>query len=189
MEYCLSLVLMTKPQVVAVVQPLSYVHLPQTIGLKNSMDYSWRHKKLDGTEQLSFLLHSPPGSSVHGILQARILEEWVAISSSGECSQSISPALAGEFFTNEPPGKPTKASRHLSNMASYERSSRWPSKWPFFLPVKGGTLLGDRALLTRMKTVKNMTTIAAVMNNFFRGNTEDGRRNTSAKQMAPRSPP
>ena len=59
----------------------------------------------------------------------------------------------------------------------------------FFLLVKGGTSLGDRALLTRMKTVKNMTTIAAVMNNFFRGNTEDGRRNTSAKQMAPRSPP
>ena len=27
--------------------------------------------------------HSPPGSSVHGILQARILE-WVAISSSGD---------------------------------------------------------------------------------------------------------
>lgn len=40
-----------------------------------------------------------------------------------------------------------------------------------------------------MKTVKNMTTIAAVMNSFFRGNTEEGRRKTSAKQMAPRSPP
>ena len=29
--------------------------------------------------------HSPPGSSVHGIPQARILE-WVAISSSGDLS-------------------------------------------------------------------------------------------------------
>ena len=31
--------------------------------------------------------HSPPGSSVHGILQARILE-WVAMASSKGCSLS-----------------------------------------------------------------------------------------------------
>ena len=51
----------------------------------------------------------PPGSSVHGILQARILE-WVAISSPGDLpSPEIEPrssALAGEFFTTEPQGKP-----------------------------------------------------------------------------------
>ena len=48
---------------------------------------------------------SPPDSSVHGILQARILE-WVAISfSSGSPDPGIklmslmSPALAGRFFT------------------------------------------------------------------------------------------
>ena len=48
---------------------------------------------------------SPPGSSVHGILQKRILE-WVAMPSSKEFSQprdhtyiSMSPALAGGFFT------------------------------------------------------------------------------------------
>ena len=51
---------------------------------------------------------SPPGSSVHGILQARILE-WVAISSSGDlpdpgielvCVASpVSPALANGFST------------------------------------------------------------------------------------------
>ena len=47
---------------------------------------------------------SPPGSSVHGILQARILE-WVAISFSRGSSQPrikpaslMSPALAGRFF-------------------------------------------------------------------------------------------
>ena len=51
---------------------------------------------------------SPPGSSVHGILQARILE-WVAISSSRGWNlpdlgiEPASPALAGEFFTAEPP--------------------------------------------------------------------------------------
>ena len=45
------------------------------------------------------------GSSVHGILQAGILE-WVAISSSGglpnpgiEPESPVSPALAGGFFT------------------------------------------------------------------------------------------
>ena len=48
---------------------------------------------------------SPPGSSVYGILQARILE-WVAIPSPGDLPDSgikavslISPALEGEFFT------------------------------------------------------------------------------------------
>ena len=51
---------------------------------------------------------SPPGSSVHGISPARILE-WVAVSSSrGSSNPGIepeSPALAGRFFTAEPPGK------------------------------------------------------------------------------------
>ena len=52
---------------------------------------------------------SPPGSSVHGILQARRLE-WVAISSSLpdpgiEPSSLASPALASTFFTAAPPGK------------------------------------------------------------------------------------
>ena len=48
---------------------------------------------------------SPPGSSVHGILQARILQ-WVAIPFSRGSSRSrnrtkslMSPGLAGEFFT------------------------------------------------------------------------------------------
>ena len=48
---------------------------------------------------------SPPGSSVHGIFQARILE-WAAISSSRESShpeiKPLSLALVGRFFTVEP---------------------------------------------------------------------------------------
>ena len=52
---------------------------------------------------------SPSGSSVHGISQARILD-WVAISFSRESShprvKPTSPALAGGFFSTEPPGKP-----------------------------------------------------------------------------------
>ena len=58
---------------------------------------------------------SLPGSSVHGIFQARILE-WVAISCSRESSQLsdqttslVSPALAGGFKKKSfmPPEKPT----------------------------------------------------------------------------------
>ena len=49
---------------------------------------------------------SLPGSSVHGILQARILE-WVAISSSRRSSQLRDQMqvshIAGRFFTVEPP--------------------------------------------------------------------------------------
>ena len=54
----------------------------------------------------------PQGSSVHGILQARILE-WVAMPSSRVSSQardqtrvSCSSCVAGGFFTAEPPRKP-----------------------------------------------------------------------------------
>ena len=52
---------------------------------------------------------SPPGSSVHGISQARILG-WVPIPSAGDLPdpgiEPASPALAGRFFTTEPPGRP-----------------------------------------------------------------------------------
>ena len=48
---------------------------------------------------------SPPGSSVHGISQARVLE-WVAISFSRGFYQTCISCLAGRFFTTEPPGKP-----------------------------------------------------------------------------------
>ena len=51
---------------------------------------------------------SPPGSSVFGISQAKILE-WVAISFSGDLPDSqiepMSPALLGEFFISEFLGK------------------------------------------------------------------------------------
>ena len=54
--------------------------------------------------------YSPPDSSVHGALQARILE-WVAMPSSRGSSRpkdwtQVS-CIAGGFFTAEPPGKPS----------------------------------------------------------------------------------
>ena len=56
-----------------------------------------------------FMDCSPPGSSVHRILQGRVLE-WVAIPSPGVLTNwGIEPmylALAGRFFITEPLGKP-----------------------------------------------------------------------------------
>ena len=55
------------------------------------------------------MAYSPPGSSVHGISQARI-PHWVATSFSRDLPnpgiKHTSPTLAGGFFTTEPPGKP-----------------------------------------------------------------------------------
>ena len=58
---------------------------------------------------------SPPCSSVHGILQASILE-WAAMPSSRRLSQlrdqicaSRGSCIAGRFFTTEPLGKPLNA--------------------------------------------------------------------------------
>ena len=52
---------------------------------------------------------SPPGSSVHGIFQARVLE-WVAIAFSGDLPilgiKSMSLAMQGGFLMTGPPGKP-----------------------------------------------------------------------------------
>ena len=54
------------------------------------------------------MAYSPPGSSVHEVLQARILE-WVAIFFSRDLpNPGIKPAslaLAGKFFTTELSGK------------------------------------------------------------------------------------
>ena len=70
--------------------PLAYVRDQPCLTLCNSVDCS------------------PPGFSVHGIFQARILE-WVAICySRGSFQSRIKPtslALAGRFFTTVPPGK------------------------------------------------------------------------------------
>ena len=64
---------------------------------------------------------SLPGSSVHGILQARILE-WVAMPSSRGSSwprdqtgtSLMSPALAGRFFTTSTTWGALKGGRHSS---------------------------------------------------------------------------
>ena len=57
--------------------------------------------------------YSPAGSSVHGILQARILE-WVTISSSRGSSlpriEPGSPILQADYLPSDPPGKQRRLS-------------------------------------------------------------------------------
>ena len=72
-----------------------------------------------------------PGSIVHGINPAIL--EWVAISSSRGSFQPrikppslVSPALAGGFFTTEPPGKP----RHHQGLS---KILHWP--WSFLQAI------------------------------------------------------
>ena len=61
---------------------------------------------------------SPPGSSVYGILQARILQ-WVVMPFSRGSSLSRDrtrvPALAAGFFTTRPPGKPPPVASYSSH--------------------------------------------------------------------------
>ena len=59
---------------------------------------------------------SPPGSSVHGLLQTRILE-WVAIPSPGDLPDLwIKPALQANSLLAKPPGKPLP--EHVCSMLS-----------------------------------------------------------------------
>ena len=66
--------------------------------------------------------YSPPGSSVHGILQARILErKYLPFPPPRDLPnlriESKSPALAGGFFTTKLPAKP------LDEIESRKKSS------------------------------------------------------------------
>ena len=58
---------------------------------------------------------SPPGSSVHGILQAKTLEFGLLFPSPGDSSQprdwTCVSCIAGGFFASEPPGKPSSHHR------------------------------------------------------------------------------
>ena len=71
----------------------------------------------------------PPGSPVHGISQGGILERVaisppVALPDPGvESTSPVSPALAGRFFTTEPPGRPSLGSgrTQMKNPTIYSR--------------------------------------------------------------------
>ena len=68
---------------------------------------------------------SPPGSSLHGILQARTLARDLPHPGS-EPASLMSPALAGRFFTPMPSGKPAEACRqHQINSQKGENNFSW----------------------------------------------------------------
>ena len=80
---------------------------------------------------------SPPGSSVHGVLQARILE-WVAIPFSRGSSQprdrtQVS-CIAGGFFTSWATREAQKVCKQLAN-----KKKIWTSKLPGDLGWKSGS--------------------------------------------------
>ena len=83
-----------------------------------------------GSDSLWPLDCSLPGSSVCGILQARILE-WVAISFSRRSSQPRDrthvSCLAGRFCTTEPPGKPN----YFSTLIQILRFGQTVTFFPF----------------------------------------------------------
>ena len=61
---------------------------------------------------------SPPGSSVHGILQRRLLEWWPFSSPGVLPNPEIkpgSPALQADSLLSEPAGKPAVSSREILN--------------------------------------------------------------------------
>ena len=74
---------------------------------------------------------SPPGSSVHGILQARILE-WVAYPFSGGSSRPRNPArvscIAGRFFTTEPPHPPSQILAPILDLLDTHSSAQTSKK-------------------------------------------------------------
>ena len=100
---------------------------------------------------------SLPGSSLHGILQARILG-WVAISFSRDSSQprdqTPSPTIVGGFFTTEPQGNPLwppgpnnqwHSSAYCPCKESMEQSllqtphdHQWGTNFHFLKPLKYG---------------------------------------------------
>ena len=92
--------------------------------------------------------NSPPGSSVHGISQARMWE-WVAISSSRGSSQPRGQTcisfLAGRFFTLEPPGKPSSRGTRES------RKDGGPGMRGSWLSGKGLRISNSPVKLSRLK--------------------------------------
>ena len=80
---------------------------------------------------------SPPGLSVRGILQARVLE-WVVISvsrgSSRPGDRTCASCMAGRFLTTEPPGTPVHPCSFFTAYVVASTSSPLPHLHPTSLP-------------------------------------------------------
>ena len=110
--------------------PIKYIKMTESHILKFN---STERKKVKSLSHVQLFFNpmdcSLPGSSVHGILQARILE-WAAISfsmgSSRPRDQTCISCITGRFFTTEPPGKPSsEGARSLFSTTDMDHSY-WP---------------------------------------------------------------
>ena len=94
--------------------------------------------------------YSPPGSLVHGIFQARILE-WVAIFFSRESSwhrdQICVSCTAGGFFIAEPPGKPRDVIKDTNEQPDEESCRVRSGQLPALEPLSPSPRLGVFASL------------------------------------------
>ena len=120
--------------------------------------YQLNHKGNPNTQSHVWLFcdpvdYSPPGSSLHGISQTRILE-WVASSFSpfpGDLPNSgikaVSPALQADSLSSEPPGKVCLPSLHTrllpqrwgvmkqwGALAGFQFRTRWPLRPTVIFP-------------------------------------------------------
>ena len=90
-----------------------YIHIYSFLDrIDKEMERKWKVLFTQSCSTLWDPMHcSPPGSSVHRILQARMLE-WVAIPFSRGFSQPRdqpgSPALQAHSLSTKPPGKPRR---------------------------------------------------------------------------------
>ncbi|CAI9158191.1 unnamed protein product [Rangifer tarandus platyrhynchus] len=84
---------------------------------------------------------SPPGFSVHGIFQARVLE-WVAISfsrgSSRPRDQTQVSALQADALPSEPPGKPSVLPQASPKRTETRAAKSWKPKISRNSPLKPG---------------------------------------------------
>ena len=78
--------------------------------------YAYSHSVVSDSLQPYWLW--PSSSSVHGVLQARLLE-WVAMPSSRDWDWNCLSWIEGKFFTIEPHGKPNNNNVYHTSIAGY----------------------------------------------------------------------
>ena len=96
---------------------------------------------------------SPPGSSVHGLLQARTLE-WVAMPSSKQSSrQGLNPGLciAGRFFTILATQGSLRIQKWVASLFSRETSQ--PRNWTGVSCIAGRLFTSWAQIITYLSTI------------------------------------
>ena len=124
--------------------------------------FLWRSGKVWASERKSLShvrLCNPTGYTVHGIVQARILE-WAAFPFSRQSSQPRSPALQADSLPAEPQGKPKNTgvgSLSLLQQIFLTQESDWGllhCRWILYqLSYQGSPWVGGELLLMNILSV------------------------------------